>query len=399
MNYRLWALTLGNFAVGTGSLIVAGILPSIASSLSTSVAAAGQLVTIYGLALAIGAPLLGIATRHIDRRPLMLGGLGVFVLACLVGAFAANFTVLALSRALAGVGAALFTPNAAVLAAHLARPEQRGRAISLVFAGFSLASVIGAPLGTFIGSSFGWRSAFALVAALGLLAIILLVKTSLRDPQVPLVPARTWFRLFRQPQPMLTVMTTVLSMAGQYSLFTYIAALLARSHGIGPNGLSALLIWFGIAGVAGNAATGKWVDRAGADRVATAGIGILLIAFMLLAFSAASLAFTALALGLWGGAAFSVGTAQQARLVKQDSRLASATLAMNTSALYVGQAGGAVLGGIAISFFGFDCVVWTGVMLLVAALATSIWESFLPPRNKENERSRNMPSASAPRTG
>ena len=80
MNYRLWALTLGNFTVGTGSLIVAGILPAIAASLGTSVAMAGQLVTIYGLSLAVGAPLLGIATRHVDRRPLMLSGLGIFVL-------------------------------------------------------------------------------------------------------------------------------------------------------------------------------------------------------------------------------------------------------------------------------------------------------------------------------
>jgi multidrug resistance protein len=378
MNQKLWALTLGNFAVGTGSLIVAGILPAIASGLGTSVAMAGQLVAIYGFTLAIGAPLLGIVTGRIERRPLMLGGLAVFVLACLIGALAANYTTLALSRALAGIGAALFTPNAAALAAQLVPPEQRGRAIALVFAGFSLASVVGVPLGTCVGGEFGWRSAFALVAALALLAIVLLAKTLPRAMPLPPVALRSWLRLFRQPAPMLTVTATVLNMAGQYALFTYIAALLARLHGIGPTGLGAMLVWFGVAGVLGNAAAGRTVDRVGAARVATFGIGVVLAAFMIMAYSGASLALTILAIGLWGGAAFAISSAQQVRLVNQNPRLASATLALNTSALYIGQAGGAVLGGITISLAGLQNLHWAGAMLLTAALAASIWESLLP---------------------
>lgn len=397
MNYRLWVLTLGNFTVGTGSLIVAGILPAIAASLDTSVAMAGQLVTIYGLSLAVGAPLLGIATRHVDRRPLMLSGLGIFVLACLLGAFAPNFTMLVLSRVLAGIGAALYTPNAAVLAAHLVRPERRGRAIALVFAGFSLASVVGVPLGTFVGGAFGWRSAFALVGVLALLAMGFLAQTLPHGTQVPSVSARNWFRLFRQKAPMLTVMTTVLGMAGQYALFTYIAALLLQLHGIGPTGLSALLVWFGLAGLLGNTLAGKWVDRMGAAQVAHFGIGILLSAFIMLAFSGASLLLTIVAMGLWGAAAFAVSSAQQTRLVNQDSRLASATLALNASALYVGQAGGAMLGGLAISFIGFPFALWTGIMLLAAALAVSIWESLLPRRKQSEEHWRTLPSSSAPR--
>ena len=398
MNHKLWALTLGNFAVGTGSLIVAGILPAIASGLGTSVAVAGQLVTIYGLALAIGAPLLAMATGRIERRPLMLGGLGVFVLACLAGAFATNFTMLALSRALAGVGAALFTPNAAALAAQLAPPERRGRAIALVFAGFSLASVVGVPLGTCVGGEFGWRSAFVLVAALALLAIILLAKTLPRGVPVAVVARRSWFRLFRQLAPMLAVTATALNMAGQYALFTYIAALLAQLHGIGSTGLSALLVWFGVAGVLGNAMAGRLVDRVGAARVATFGIGVLLTAFMIMAYSGVTLLLTIVAMGLWGGAAFAISSAQQVRVVNQDPRLASATLALNTSALYVGQAGGAMLGGIAISLVGLQSVQWTGVMLLTAALAASIWESLLPPNNQTAGRPLSAPlSITSPR--
>ena len=398
MNHKLWALTLGNFAVGTGSLIVAGILPAIASGLGTSVAVAGQLVTIYGLALAIGAPLLAMATGRIERRPLMLGGLGVFVLACLAGAFATNFTMLALSRALAGVGAALFTPNAAALAAQLAPPERRGRAIALVFAGFSLASVVGVPLGTCVGGEFGWRSAFVLVAALALLAIILLAKTLPRGVPVAVVARRSWFRLFRQLAPMLAVTATALNMAGQYALFTYIAALLAQLHGIGSTGLSALLVWFGVAGVLGNAMAGRLVDRVGAARVATFGIGVLLTAFMIMAYSGVPLLLTIVAMGLWGGAAFAISSAQQVRVVNQDPRLASATLALNTSALYVGQAGGAMLGGIAISLVGLQSVHWTGVMLLTAALAVSIWESLLPPNNQTAGRPLSAPlSITSPR--
>ncbi len=393
MKYKLWALALGNFAVGTGSLIVAGILPEIASGLGTSVALAGQLVTIYGLALAIGAPLLAMATSRIDRRALMLGGLAIFLLACLIGVYAANFTMLALSRVLAGVGAALFTPNAAAFAAQSVQPEHRGRAIALVFAGFSLASVVGVPLGTYVGCEFGWRSAFGLVAALALLAIFMLATTLPRGVQVPPVALRNWFRLFCRPAPMLAVTTTMLIMAGQYALFTYIAALLAQHHGIAPTGLSMLLVWFGVAGVLGNAAAGRAVDRVGAAQVATLGIGVLLTAFMIMAYSEASLLLTIIAMGLWGGAAFAITSAQQARLVNQDPRLASATLALNTSALYVGQAGGAVLGGIAISMSGLDSVPWVGVILLAAAFAVSVWESLLPPKSQAAMLPRTAPSS------
>jgi multidrug resistance protein len=378
MNRRLWALTLGNFAVGTGSLIVAGILPAIAAGLDTSVAMAGQLVAIYGFTLAIGAPLLGMATGRIERRPLMLGGLAVFVLACLIGALAKDYTTLALSRALAGVGAALFTPNAAALAAQSVPPEQRGRAIALVFAGFSLASVVGVPLGTCVGGEFGWRSAIGLVAVLALLAMIALANTLPRSAPAPAVALRSWLGLFRQQAPMLAVTATVLNMAGQYALFTYIAPLLERLHGIGPRGLGALLVWFGVAGALGNAAAGRTIDRVGAARVATLGIGVVLAAFMIMAYSSASLALTIVAIGLWGGAAFAISSAQQARLVNQNPRLASATLALNTSALYIGQAGGAMLGGITISVAGLDNLHWAGAMLLTAALAVSVWESALP---------------------
>lgn len=382
MNVRLWALSFGNFAIGTGSLIVAGILPAVAAGLNISVAMAGQLVTIYGLALAIGAPLLGMATSHFKRRPLMLSGLAIFVLACLIGVFATNFTMLALSRAMAGVGAALFTPNAAALAAQMVAPEQRGRAVALVFAGFSLASVVGVPLGTFMCGEFGWRSAFGLVAALALVAICLLAKFLPRDVPIPAVAVRSWLRLFRKRAPMLVVTTTVLSMAGQYALFTYIAAIMARLHGLDLTGLSALLIWFGVAGMFGNAVAGRVVDRIGATRVATSGIGILAIAIFILANSTTSLFLTIVAIGLWGAAAFAINSAQQARLVNQDPRLASATLALNTSALYVGQAFGAMLGGIAISLIGLDSIYWVGIIMLTAALAVSILESITPPKNK-----------------
>lgn len=340
-------------------------------------ALAGQLVTIYGLTLAIGAPLLGIATGRMDRGPLMLGGLALFIVACLIGMFAPNFATLLASRVLAGVGAALFTPNAAALAAQLVEPQSRGRAIALVFAGFSVASVIGVPLGTCVGGQFGWRSAFGLVAGLSVIAILFLLRSMPRRVKVPTVATRTWFRLVRQPAPMLAVATTVLYMAGQYTLFTYIAALLVP-HGIGATGLSALLVWFGVAGVLGNMGGGWAVDRVGAPLVVTLGVATLLIAILTIGYAGESLSLLMIAMALWGAAAFAVSSAQQARLVNQNPRLASATLALNTSALYIGQAVGALVGGIAIHWLGLAHLHWAGAVLLTTALVISIWESWLP---------------------
>lgn len=382
MNLRLRALALGNFTVGTGSLIVTGILPAIALGVGTSVALAGQLVTIYGLTLALGAPLLSMVTGRLAQRRVILGGLAIVAIACLIGAFATNFATLALSRALAGVGAALFTPNAAAFAAQLVPAAQRGRAIAVVFVGFSLASVIGAPLGVYVSCYFDWRSAFVLVAGLALLAMGCLAWMLPHGIQAPAVAARSWFRLFRQPTLMLAVAATMLSMAGQYALFTYLAALLEQQHGIAPTGFSALLVWFGVAGVLGNLAAGRAVDRVGAGRVASVGIAVLLAAFLIIAYAGEGLLPIMIGIGLWGGAAFAVSSAQQARLVNLNPRLASATLALNTSALYGGQAGGAVLGGIAISLTGLHNVHWVGVILLAAALFVSIWESTISPWNQ-----------------
>ena len=382
MNPRLWALAFGNFTVGTGSLIVTGILPAIALGVATSVALAGQLVLIYGLTLALGAPLLSMVTGRYAPRRIMLIGLAIVAIASLIGAFATNFTMLALSRAFAGVGAALFTPQAATFATHLVPPSQRGRAIAVVFGGFSLASVIGAPLGVYVSCASDWRSAFGLVAALALLAIAGLLWLLPHGIQAPAIAARNWFRLFCQPALILVVLTTTLSMAGQYAVFTYLAVFLAQQHGITPTIFSVLLVWFGVAGVFGNMVAGWAVDRTGAGRVASTGIGVLLMALFIIAYTRSGVFPILIGIGLWGSAAFAVSSAQQARLVNLKPHLASATLALNTSALYGGQASGAALGGIAISTMGLHNLQWVGLILLVAALLVSLFENSLSTWNR-----------------
>jgi predicted MFS family arabinose efflux permease len=172
MDKRLLVLASGMFAVGTDSFVVAGVLHQVSASFGVSVALAGQMVTLYALSYAALSPVIAAAAAHWPRRRLLLSGLAVFVLGNLTSALALSIEVVLMSRVLAGVGAAMFSPTATAAGASLASPERRGQALAIVIAGLSSATALGAPLGTFIGGWLGWRATMWFVAAVAALAAI-----------------------------------------------------------------------------------------------------------------------------------------------------------------------------------------------------------------------------------
>lgn len=368
----LYVLSFGNLVVGTGTLIIAGIINEMAADLATSAAAIGQLMTGYGLAVCFGAPVLAGLTSRVDRRTLLAGALLLFAAGHLLAAAAPSYALVLALRILTGFGAAIFTPQAAATAGLLVPPEQRGRAIALVFLGFSVATVLGVPLGTYLGAHFGWRVAVAVVGILALACAALLRLAVPHGLQATPIGAAEWRRVLSDAPLLMTVAVTVVQGSAQFVIFVYIAKLFRDFLAATPTTISLLLMWFGICGVVGNVIAGVVMDRIGPPRTVVISIAFMLAAFLAWPLTRGSLPVMALACALWGLGCFAVNSAQQARLVELAPRLASVSIALNSSGIYLGQAFGAAVGGAILAQGDAGLLSWIGAAIFALAIALSL---------------------------
>src|SRR3954466_10039794 len=371
----LLALCFGNFIIGTGTLIVPGMLPQLAAGLSVSLPHAGLLVTAFAAAVCVGAPLLAGATSRLDRRGLLVAMQLLFFAGHGVAMLVSAFAPMVLVRMLTSVGAALFTAQAAATAALLVPAEQRGRAIALVFLGWSVASVAGMPIGAYVGATLGWRAGFALVAAgalVGALLVWLFVPAGLR---VQAVNAATWRSILGNRAVLANVGVTALSAAGGFTLLSYFVPAVRAFVGASPEVVSLLLLAFGIAGVTGNVLAVRYMDRLGPPRVVLLSLALALAAHLVWPWTQGNVALLALVMLVWGLGVFASNSAQQARAVALVPTQASVSVALNSSAIYLGQAIGPAAGGLLIAHVpgseGYALLAAISIPLLVAAIGLS----------------------------
>ena len=367
-----WALLFGNFVTGCGIMVVPGTLNDLAQSLQISIALAGQLFAIGAAAVCFGAPLLAGWVSGFDRRKLLaLSLLGYAVGHALCAAMPSYAALLPL-RAVTMLGAAVFTPQAGAAIGYMSPPEQRGRAIAFIFLGWSMASVLGLPMANWIGETFGWRYAFSVIALLSLVAagwVYAVMPSGVRPAAISLA---AWKDAFKTPSLMAIVAVTFLFGAGQFTLFAYFTPYFRDVLHASTNQSSLLLVWFGIFGVIGNLALARFIDRTGAHVAATAMVCLMALSFLIWPF-ASGVVGIGLATIPWAFGCFSSNSAQQARLSAAAPALASALLALNTSAIYLGQAAGASSGGWLIAHLGYAALSWVGLVWLIACIATSLW--------------------------
>jgi predicted MFS family arabinose efflux permease len=373
-----WALLFGNFAIGCGVMVVPGAMNDIVRSLGVSVALGGQLVTFAAVTMALGAPLLAFAVGTRDRRALLTFALVWYAVGHALSALAPNYPLLTPVRAACMLGAALFTPQAAAAIGWLTPPEQRGRAVTFIFLGWSVASVIGMPIANTLGDAFGWRAAFSLVALLSLFAACGVWLTVPRGVKPALAGIAAWKQVFAQPVLLAVVLVTALSGSGQFTLFSYMAPIYRGDLGASANAITGLFFWFGAFGLIGNVLISRSIDRVGAAPLIAVLLALMLASFVLWPL-AHSVAVMAAVLVPWALACFSSNSAQQARLSAVAPTLAPVLMALNTSAIYLGQALGAAGGGAivaanqaagraAFSSMGLVAGAW-----MAAALAMSVW--------------------------
>lgn len=375
--WRVGVLAFGTFVLGTDGYVIAGILPRVAAGMSVSVATAGQLVTVFALAYALGSPLVAVATARWARRRLLLAALGVFAVANVLAAVAPNFTVLTIARVLAALGAGGYTPVASVAAVSLVAPQRRGRALAVVTTGMTMAILAGVPVGALVGGIFGWRATFALITVLAVLAGAGLMLWLPALPPVPPVGLRARLSLLADRRLAILLAVTAAALAGGLSVYTYLLVVLAPLHP-GPGIAALLLVSFGVGGLIGNAVGGVAADRYGPARTVT--IALTALAATLIALAAASTdLIAALAVMLaWGVVGWAWIPPQQHRMLEGRGAAAPAALALNGSAIYLGIAAAGGLGGLLIHLANATTLPLAGAGLVLLAAATNLVTSRHP---------------------
>jgi predicted MFS family arabinose efflux permease len=367
-----WALLLGNFVIGAGLQVVAGTLHDLAGSLGVSIATAGQLITVAAVVVCAGAPLAAWLMRGRDMRRLLAFALlwyGVGHAAC---AAAGTYFSLGVARGLTMLAAAVFTPQAAAAIAVMSPPQERASAIAFIFIGWSASAVIGSPVSSYVGEVLGWQHAFGLVAILALLAATAVWCSMPAGVTTPAVSAAAWKGALREPVLMAIVLVTALQGVGQFTVLSYFLPFCKQVLEASATQISLAYLWFGALGVAGNVLLVRLVGRLGPGRAVNAVLGAMAVSLVAWPLATSMPALLVIVIP-WGLACFASNSAQQARLGQLAPQLAPALMAMNTSAIYLGQAMGATGGGFLLDTRGMGALSWAALAWMAAALSLSVW--------------------------
>jgi predicted MFS family arabinose efflux permease len=340
------ALMLGNVVTGCSVLAPAGMLSELSEGLGVTIRDAGLLITFGAIVLCIGSPLTAWLTSRIERRTLLTATLAVLALTNAASAFAPDYTTLLVIRLIMLAVGVLYTPQAAGTAALIVPPEKRGSTIAYIFLGWSLAAAIGLPLITFIASRYGWRAVYGSIGGIGALSFLLLAWRLPGGLVGSPVDLKTWADVGRSRMIVLLLSITTLQMSGQFVVFTFMGPLLTKLTGAGPDAVGLVFALYGLFGFVGIAIATRIVDSWGAYKTSLLFTTLLLTGVAGWALSAGSYPLMAGSVAIWGLGFASTNSMQQVRLVTAAPALASASVSLNTSVLYIGQAVGSAIGGL-----------------------------------------------------
>lgn len=377
-SYAPTALMLGNIVTGTSILAPAGMLNELAAGFGVTVRVAGLLVTFGALVLCIASPVTAWLTGRIERRRLLSVTLAVFAITNIASAFAPDFVTLMLIRLVMLAIGALYTPQAAGVAATIVPAERRGSAIAYVFLGWSIAAAVGLPLITYAASRYGIRAAYSGIGAIACVSWLSLVWRLPRGLRGVPVDMKTWVEIGRNPLIGLLLLITTLQMSGQFVVFTFIGPLLRRLTDAGPDAISLVFALYGVFGFIGIVVATQIVDSWGTYKTSLIFTAFLMAGVTGWALSAGSYPLMAASVAIWGLGFASTNSMQQARLVAAAPPLASASVALNTSVLYIGQAIGSAVGGV---FYARDLLYGAGYVAMgfvALALLTVMQSSRVP---------------------
>jgi DHA1 family inner membrane transport protein len=318
----------------------------LSSGLGVTIRDAGLLITFGAIVLCVGSPLTAWLTSRIERRTLLTATLGVLALTNAASAFAPDYATLLVIRLIMLAVGALYTPQAAGTAALIVRPEKRGSTIAYIFLGWSLAAAVGLPLITFIASRYGWRAVYGSIGLIGCIGFLLLAWRLPRGLIGSPVDLKTWGEVGRNRMIILLLSITTLQMSGQFVVFTFMGPLLTKLTQAGPDAVALVFMTYGVFGFIGVAIATRVVDSWGAYKTSVLFTALMLTGVTGWALSAGIYPLMACSVAIWGLGFASTNSMQQVRLVVAAPTLSSASVSLNTSVLYVGQAVGSAIGGV-----------------------------------------------------
>ncbi|TLX10950.1 MFS transporter [Rhizobium sp. MHM7A] len=385
MPLAIFALTIAAYAIGTTEFVIVGLLPTVATDLNITLPLAGLIVSVYALGVTFGAPILTALTGKIERKPLLLALMALFIVGNTVAALSHNYELLLVARVLAAFAHGVFFSVGSTIAADLVPENRRASAIAMMFMGLTVAIVTGVPLGTYIGQVFGWRATFWVVAALGVVAFLaitaLLPNTLKKAPPASLLDQ---VGVLGSGRLLIVFAMTALGYGGTFVAFTFLAPILQEITGFSERSVSLILVLYGIAIAIGNIAGGKIANHNPVK--ALVGLFILqAIVLVVLTFTAVSPVLAIITLAALGFLQFGNVPGLQLYVVQlaKEHRPGAVDVAsaLNIAAFNLGIAIGAWLGGLVVeSPLGLGATPWVGAILVVIALFLTMWSGVLDRR-------------------
>jgi DHA1 family inner membrane transport protein len=378
MPLPILALAIASFCIGTTEFVIMGLLPEVAADLGVSIPNAGLLVTGYALGVVIGAPIIAIATASLPRKPVLIGLAMLFVIGNLFCAVAPNYWMLMIARVVTAFGHGAFFGIGSVVAANLVPRHKRASAIALMFAGLTLANILGVPAGTALGEAFGWRATFFAVVAIGIAAVIAIAV---------LVPANkdeqkgggilSEVKVLGKLQVWLAMLISALASASLFAVFTYIKPILTDVSGIPTSTVTWVLLLFGAGMTVGNIVGGKLADWKLMPTVIGTLVALMFTHALLAEVSGNAIAVVAV-IFLWGVLTFVIVPPLQMRVVETADEAPNLAATLNQGAFNVGNASGAWIGGAALTFgVSYQYLPYVGSALAVVGLLVALWSLLL----------------------
>lgn len=368
MPFQVWILTLAAFAIGTAEFVIAGILPQVAESLAISEGQTGSLITAYALSIVVGGPLLTLWLSRFEKRNVLLGLMVLFIVANLITALSQDYTVLLISRVLAGLTQGPFYGIGAVVATRLVAPQMAGRAVGQMFAGLTLANVLGVPAGAWIGNALGWHAAFFVVAALGAVAAVAIATNIERQGQEKAVSVMGQLAGLRDRNLLASLLITVLSWVGFMTFYGYVAPFAEQVAGIDRGNVTWVLVVVGIGLVIGNSLGGRTADAN--LRLSLIGWPLAMIASLIVAYLVSSNPYAfLLAVFAFGVTSFANVPALQMRVMNYGGKAPELAATANISAFNVANALGGMIGGAVIdSHFGAQAIPFAAAIIPIVGV-------------------------------
>ncbi|MCM2582813.1 MFS sugar transporter [Bacillus subtilis] len=383
----LLALAVSAFAIGTTEFISVGLLPLIADDLHIPVTTAGLTVSLYALGVTFGAPILTSLTSSMSRKTLLLWIMFIFIAGNTMAATASSIGILLAARVISAFSHGVFMSIGSTIAADIVPENKRASAISIMFTGLTVATVTGVPFGTFIGQQFGWRFAFMVIIAVGIIAFItngILVPSKLRKGTKTTM--RDQLKLVTNGRLLLLFVITALGYGGTFVVFTYLSPLLQEVTGFKAGTVAVILLGYGIAIAIGNMIGGKMSNR---NPIAALFYMFIVQAIVLfvLTFTASYQAAGLITILCMGLLAFMNVPGLQVYVVMLAERFVPSAVdvasAMNIAAFNAGIALGSYLGGVITDSIGLIHTAWIGGLMVAGAVILTGWSRLMEKRDRQ----------------